>query len=61
MSDVESLDAEQQCFAEFLIDVLVEYAVDYRLLHQQGPIHGDDLLLGLLVIHLGPLEQFLEI
>ena len=61
MSDVEFLDAEEQCFTEFLVNILVEHPVDDGLFHQQRLIHREDLLLGLLVIHLGPLEQILEI
>ena len=55
------VDAEEQCFTEFLINVLVKHPVDDCLFHQQRLIHRNDLLLGLLVIHLGPLEQFLKI
>lgn len=54
-------NAVKQRFTEFLVNVLIEHPIDDCLLHQQRPIHGEDLLLGLLITHLGSLEQFLKV
>ena len=59
--DAEFTDAVQQRHAEFLVQILVKYAVDDSLLQQQGLVAFQEGLLRLKAVVLGSGQQFLEV